>query len=665
MANSIYNYALMKALYDEGQDYLDSFWPFAVMAIPSNASVDINYIQTKLKERHNLEMPLHVIGVLLARAEVKNYVRKERLEPIRYKLTGSGYTYAVKLENDREVERRITALLDSIKRFLGQKSVFLSCDQILEILLYFINKNLDFLVECINPSISSRIAIPPNLEGNDRYLLEYIQTADHQEPENYKILENMVMGSIISALLYVEEPEDITKIRTKKFGHCQVFLDTNFVFSILGLDVEEFNEPAKELLSLLKRNNFELKVFAFTVDEITSVLISYSRESYRYPKSMKINSLYSALKRKGWSKTDAREYIINIEHHLKENGIKIEWIKGIDLKNYKVDDVLRRSIKKYKPDQNAFSQNHDLAAIAKIQEIRGKSIRKIEDSEAFFLTSDVKLSRFNLETEHKATGTICETILDRLFTNILWLKNPSTKPPLKSIIAAHSRDLFVNRRVWDKFYSVLQELKKSGKVNDEGVSTLFWHNYVEDALRSIEESDVNKITPEFVLDKIETAGKKKEQDFEETRKQIEELEKAGKLKEEELEKKRKELELARRKLEVELELKEKSISDAKSQAEKEWLDKIQGIKDRIRGNSEHSAIMWSRILAFSAILVFVSSILIAYFHFNVRLQIISLSIAVIGGGGILGLWKYASKTRDWLSENIYAKRIKEAELDRI
>jgi hypothetical protein len=170
MVNSVYNYALMKALYDEGQDYLDSFWPFTIMAIPSNQSVDTNYIQKKLKERHNLEMPLHVIGVLLARAERKNYLRKERLDPTKYKLTGSGYTYVVKLENEREVERRTIALLESIKKFLEQKSVLLNADQIRELLAYFLQKNLDFLVQCINPTLSSRPVLPPELEGSEKFL---------------------------------------------------------------------------------------------------------------------------------------------------------------------------------------------------------------------------------------------------------------------------------------------------------------------------------------------------------------------------------------------------------------------------------------------------------------------------------------------------------------
>jgi hypothetical protein len=662
----------MKALYDEGQDYLDSFWPFAVTAIPSRTSVDISFVQRKIKEKYNLEMPLHVIAVILARAERKNYVRKETFKPIKYKLTGAGYNYAVKLENDREVERRTTALLESITKFFKQKNAILNSDQIGELLLYFIHKNIDFLVECINPSISPKTVPPPVLHDHDRLLLEYIQTADNQEPENYKMLENMIMGSIISALLYVEEPEDITKIRQTKFGHCQVFLDTNFVFSVLGLDLEEFNEPAKELFSLLKRNNFELKVFSFTVDEMATVLNSYSRESYRYPTSIKVNSLYSALKNKGWSKTDAREFIINIEQNLRQQGIRIEWIKGINLKSYSVDGALRNGLRKYKPDQNPFGQNHDLASIAIIREMRGKSIRKLEDSKAFFLTSDVKLSRFNLETEHKRTGTICETILDRLFTNILWLKNPNAKPPLKSIIAAHSRDLFVNRRIWEKFYGVLQELKKSGKANDEGISTLFWHSYVEDALKSIEETDSDKITPQFVLEEIEKAGKQKEEDFEKTRKEIEKIEKLGKEKEKDFEKKKKELEETMREMETKFKTREReflenleSVATEKSRTEREWLEKIQRMKERIRTGAESQANLWTNVLRVSIILTYLALVGLAIFHFNIQIQWLSfLFSVVIGLGGISGIWKFVARVRPRLLSHIYNKQMREAELDK-
>jgi hypothetical protein len=78
MVGSVYTYALIKALYDEGQDYIDSFWPFAVKVIPSGKSLDSSFIQRNLRARFNLEVPLHVIGVILARAERRGYVRQER-----------------------------------------------------------------------------------------------------------------------------------------------------------------------------------------------------------------------------------------------------------------------------------------------------------------------------------------------------------------------------------------------------------------------------------------------------------------------------------------------------------------------------------------------------------------------------------------------------------
>ena len=638
MTGSVYTYALIRALYDEGQDYIDSFWPFVVKVIPSNQSVRSRFIQTRLKNRFNLEVPLHVLGVILARAARGDYIlhwRDKLAGDTKYRLTKAGIDYSAKLETEKEVDRRINALLESIRKFFEGKGVSLSLDKIRELLLYFLHKNVYFLMERINPSISSRELAPPRFKGFERYLLEYIISAEQQEPDNYRILEDLVFGSTISVLLYVEKPEEITKIRTTKFSHCQIFLDTNFIFSMLDLDTEEFSEPAKELLALLKRYDFELKAFGFTVDEISRVINFYHREAHRYPTDIRISSLYSNLKRKGWTKTEAREFIINIEQILREQGITIEWMKTINLDKYTPDEGLRDIIKRYKPDQNTFHRNHDLLAIAKIKEFRKKTIRRIEDSKVFFLTSDARLNRFNfIEDGHKQNGTICETILDRLLTNILWLKNPNTRPPLKSIIAAHSRDLFVNRRVWDRFYGVLQKLKREGKIKDYDISTLFWHNYIEDALRSIEEADVDKITSQFVLEEIEKAGKLREKAIEKRIKRIE-----------------KEFS----------ESLERSISDVESKKDKEWLDKIQRIKDSLRESSKTTATSRSYIYTLVLTLAFIAVIAIGLIM--IPFEILNLILTVVGGGGLIGLWKFRSKIRNWLFERTYRQKLEEAKLE--
>jgi len=653
MASLIHTYALIKALYDEGQDYLDSFWPFVVEAMPSNQSVTSRFIQKRLRKRFDFEVPLHVLGVILTRAERRKYIRHWRDTPAsatKYRLTEDGLSYSTKLETSKAVDRRINALLESMMRFFEGKGVSLSSDRIHELLLFFLRKNIDFLIERINPSIRLIKMAQPDFGGSDRYLLEYIESAEQNEPDNYRILEDMVFGLLVSVLLYVDDPEEIAKIRTTRFDDCQVFLDTNFVFSLLGLHAKEFNEPARELLDLLKKHHFNLKAFSFTVDEICRVVNSYHKEYHRYPTNIRVNTLYSSLKVKGWSKMDAREFIINIEQILQDKGIAVEWMRSVNLDRYTPDEGLRDAIKKYKPEQGEFNRNHDLAAIAKIKELRKQTIRRIENSKAFFLTSDFRLNRFNfLEEGHKQNGTICETVLDRLLTSILWLKNPNTKPPLKSIIAAHSRDLFVNRRVWDRFYQVLQKLKREGKIKDDDISTLFWHSYVEDALRSIEETETSKITPQFVLEKIEKAEKLREEAIEKRIKKIE------KDKEEEMN-----IELRKKEKEFAESL-EQWTSEVELRKEKEWLDKIQGIKESLRESSKTKASSGSYIYASILTLVYVAAVIVSFLM--IPFEILDLALTAFGGGGLVGLWASRSKMRNWLFERTYRQKLEEAKLD--
>ena len=654
MVDSVHAYVLIIALYNEGKDYLDCFWPFAIKVIPSNKSVTSSFIQKKLKRKYNLQIPLHVLEVILARAQKIDYITKEKTDPLtpkKYRITRTGLNYSNKLETEIEVDRRTNALLLSIKKFFKDKAILLSEDQIHDLLLRFLGKNIHVLNGCIDSTIKSS-SPTPKTEVCDRHLLDYMKSANKQDPTNYKTLQDIVMGLIIATLLYVDNPEEITLIRTKKFSHCQVFLDTNFLFSLLGLHTKELYESAKELLDLLNRYDFNLKVFSFTVDEISRVIHFFLKESYRYPTSIRVDSLYSNLKRKNWNKMDVRAFIINIEENLKQHGITIEWIRDINLNRYSPDEELRFSMGRYKPDQGVFHQNHDLAAITKIAELREKKVRKIEDSKLFFLTSDYRLTRFNYEEMgHKENGTICEVISDRVLTNILWLKNPNTKPPLKSIIAAHSTDLFVNRRVWDRFFNVLQNLKREKKIKDNDISTLFWHSYVEDALRSFEETETDKITPQFVLEELEKAEKLREESFEKRIKGIE------KSKDEEYDLKIKEKEKEF------LQSLEKSVSEAEIKKENEWLQRIQRLKEQLRERSKNNARAWSFILTLLLTAAYITLITVGFFI--LPLELLNLFLACIGGGGIIGLLMYRQKIENWLFERKYSKELNELSLDLI
>ena len=345
------------------------------------------------------------------------------------------------------------------------------------------------------------------------YLVEYIKLAKDKKPDAFNILERMFYGAIISTILFKKNINEINK----KFDHqIEIFLDTNFVFGILDFHHSYICKPVKELFELLKKNKkFKLKVFDFTIDEIVRVLREYLNEEKKYFSPVKVASIYSRLKNKGWTSQDCWNFISKIENILtSEFKIDIEFT-NIDLNKWQIpnnDAYLK--IVQYKPDDSVLVHKHDICAIEKIREIRKHSKREIENCGAFFLTSDLKLTKFNfIELGHKEKATIPEVISDRFLTTLLWLKNPDVlkELPLETIISTQF-ELLIDREVWNRFYNNLIKLKNEEKISEEDIATLIYYSRLQEELASI---TPDEITSEFILDQIAKSKKKID---EETRK---------------------------------------------------------------------------------------------------------------------------------------------------
>lgn len=83
MEEQVYTYALVKAIYDTGEDHLDSFWPFVINVFPpNNEPVDMEYIQSQLEEKYDLQIPTHTLREVLNRAEKKSRILKKKRKNI-------------------------------------------------------------------------------------------------------------------------------------------------------------------------------------------------------------------------------------------------------------------------------------------------------------------------------------------------------------------------------------------------------------------------------------------------------------------------------------------------------------------------------------------------------------------------------------------------------
>lgn len=507
MKKLIFTYSLVKSIYEQGKDYLDVFWPFILKVLPRNKSaLSLVQIQEDIKNKYGLEIPQHSLTAIITRAKRKKYIEQEKRQ---YRLTDEGDIFLNGLEPESQVERRINEMVEDTKNYLNEKlNQSLSSASTYDIILYFIYQHIDSLLECFNPA-SSLVQLDITPISNARYdiaLIKYFDVVKNRKPQIYGTLVDIIYGSVISTTASTKYIAEINK----KFVHTQIFLDSNFVFSILDLHYPEFSIPAKELFSLLKSYNFELKIFDFTIDEIVSVLKNYFKEQYFYIPGVRVNSIYSCLKTKGLTSEDIKEYIMKIESKIWNLGIKIE-LTDIDLNDYNPPHAEWHSkLSNYKHNTGLRSQNHDLAAIEKIMQIRGAERREIENSKALFLTSDLRLSKFDfLELDHKEKATVCEVVPDKLFTNILWLKNPEiTKDiPLKSIIAIHSRGMFIDRKVWYRFIEITRKLKDDESIDDKDISMLFYNHYIEQVLVTFNDTHVDEITPDFILGEISKVSK--------------------------------------------------------------------------------------------------------------------------------------------------------------
>jgi len=499
----IYTYVLIKCLFNKGEDYIDTFWPFIVNVLPHDKSgKSLDEIQKEIETNYKLKIPLHSLSIISSRATHKEYISREKR---RCFITDKGLTYLSTLNSEHEESRRINELLNDAKEFLQKEyKLVISLDETEEIIERIIKNNLELFEQFIDTHDKK---IKPSKifdTEKDSAIVEYLFFVEKTKPALFQTLQDIVIGSIISTIVYRTNFEELNK----KIEKLQIFLDSNYLFSVLGLHYAENNKPANELFNFMTLNkNIEIKVFDFTIEEMNNVLKKYQTEQYSYPIGYKINSIYSSLKVQGWTASDVKELLVNIESKLWEKNIQIQ-STNIDLDNYKVDDDLKSKLHIYKENQGTREQNHDLAAIDLIKKLRKKEKKTLENCSAIFLTSDIKLAKYNFnEYGHKNKLTIGEVIPDKILTSFLWLKSPNTnnQPHLFSWISIHTRYMFIDRTIWQMFYNTLKEMRMKNEITDVDISILLYDNQLQEVLLDMDPSDIQNIEAEWIFKGISEA----------------------------------------------------------------------------------------------------------------------------------------------------------------
>ncbi|MEN8144685.1 MAG: hypothetical protein ABFS14_06995 [Gemmatimonadota bacterium] len=370
-----------------------------------------------------------------------------------------------------------------------------------------IDRNVDLFDFVIERASTGADMVSPSEEES---VLSFFRHVEASNPEQFETLKDLILGSTLAGLLRRTEIADATR----SFRPTTVYLDTNFLLSALNLRFPVECRPALELLRLLNQNaRFKLRVFDFTLEEVFALLRGFNREGAKYPVGVPIRSLYASMKSQGFSPAGIAELIATIEDQLEELGVAVlsTGVRIEDTLPTDPDTLSRYS--RYKPEQEERGRKHDLQAIAFVAKARSRQVRRVEDAGVFFLTEDARLSNYAfIEMGHRDGETISEVMPDRLLTNLLWLKDPQIleQLPVATVIAMHSRDLFIDKAVWLRFFGVLTALQEGGDLDDDAASILLYDAQVQNDLAILGAIRVAEVDEAWVLSRLEKARQQAE-----------------------------------------------------------------------------------------------------------------------------------------------------------
>ena len=276
MEKIIYTYALAKSLYDQGEDFVDAFWPLTLRVFNTNRKyLTLSSIQRLVKEELELNIPLHSLETILNRAEKNKYLVKKHRH--HFEINERGLQYINNFKTNREVERKLNALFKDIKVFIKSKfNLEKEINEIKKSILELFSKNINLLVEYFSLNEESIPVVEASNSGLEDCLIEYIKIADIEKPEQYISLKDLALGSVLSTIINSEKSKNLILINPKKYNDCIFYLDTNIIFSLMNLHEKEISEEVNELIDILKSYKCKLKVFSFTIQEICNVLQGYN-----------------------------------------------------------------------------------------------------------------------------------------------------------------------------------------------------------------------------------------------------------------------------------------------------------------------------------------------------------------------------------------------------
>lgn len=321
------------------------------------------------------------------------------------------------------------------------------------------------LLDCSREDLSNQVQAFIQRDGlvakADRSILKKVQNdflfASYllfcQEHGNFAPLEYIdeyITGCALEELLAFDAP-----IESRNHCHTNVYLDTGFIFALLGIESANRSEHFKALLDDMVSLGMRLNIFEHTYAEISSIIASSAHwigNPYYDPSEASEATYFFASN--GWSRQRVNELVSNLRSILIENySIKIDNTRyplKEDIRTMYQENIKEQIVAEYSATNPRFSLEEKAQTIEfdsrslfmLLHYNDGFSAQTLPDLKYIFVTTNRSLARVGKKIALKSfrgnANGIPIAINDLVWGSLIWSHSPTKISGLNkaSIISA-------------------------------------------------------------------------------------------------------------------------------------------------------------------------------------------------------------------------------------
>jgi hypothetical protein len=510
--------AIVRANADANRDYISNFEPFAtdyLQSLPPDQAVRPEALSAGICEKWGVpSLPSAVGKILISRAEDRGelvrvdkglYPNSERLADI----PGIGGEKTTMLAG-------MNALADKVVQYATEIHG-----------LYWSREDATTALGRLTEEFGAELALAKrqgSLEGSDLQDDEalvvvhgFARRALEADPEAFKHLEEMVQGTMLVNALYFPDVGHVSN----RLKTLRIYLDTTPVLRLLELADDPVFQATQQMVSLL-RDEFRIPMFIFshTLDEIDGVLDGIAAALRRGTTGAALQAgvggrnreAIDALVRRGATAGEIEGLRSELKARLGVLKISITdtppHVEKGHIDEERFDEVLDEVV----AYRSRGPRDKDLKSLAAIDRLRGSSRpRDLAQANALFVTANPKLVRASREYFHEAdrSAPVPHAMHETALTAQLWVRAPHPLPdlPRQLLIADCYAALNPGPELWERWVQHIIRLKERGKVSDEQVQNLIYHQQAKSKLFEVTHGDPDAVGDETVadvLDRFET-----------------------------------------------------------------------------------------------------------------------------------------------------------------